>query len=130
MVTNIAKPNAHILYPELSYTITGCCFKTQNMIGRFCREKQYCDALALTLAEASVPFIREYSVPKTGDRLDFLINDTIILEAKAVPFLSKPDYYQTRRYLDALQLELGLLVNFHDKYLKPHRILRRLATNS
>ncbi len=61
------------------------------MIGRFGREKQYCDTLALTLAEARAPFIREYSVPKTGNRLNFLINDTMVLEAKAVPFLSKPD---------------------------------------
>ena len=36
-----------ILFPKLSYRITGLCFKVQNKLGRFCREKQYADFLEL-----------------------------------------------------------------------------------
>ena len=55
--------------------------------------------------------------------VDFLIEDKILLELKAKRIISKEDYYQVRRYLESLNLKLGLLVNFRDRYLKPKRIL-------
>ena len=55
--------------------------------------------------------------------MDFIIEDKIIIELKAKPFITKNDYYQTRRYLELLNLELGIIVDFRQKYLKPKRIL-------
>lgn len=120
------KPEISLVYPELSYQITGLCFEVQNVLGRFAREKQYSDLLEDKLKTSTLQYKREYTVTGTGNRLDFLINDKIILKAKAKPFLSKDEYYQVKRYLDILGLELALLVNFQDKYLKPRRILRPL----
>lgn len=118
------KPEIKLLYPELSYQITGLCFEVQNTLGRFAREKQYSDLLEDKFRTSAIQCKREYTVANTGNRLDFLINDRIILEVKAKPFLLKDEYYQVKRYLDVLGLELALLVNFQDKYLKPRRILR------
>ncbi len=128
--TKITKPGIKILYPELSYTITGLCFEVQNTLGRFAREKQYCDALESKLKDKGINYVREYTVINTGNRLDFIVDGTIILEIKALPFIGKDEYYQTKRYLDILNLELALLINFRDKYLKPQRVLRNSPIKS
>ncbi len=115
-----------ILFPQLSYELTGLCFKIQNKMGRFCREKQYADALEVLLKEKKIPFEREISLNDgeiQGNIADFLINDKVILDLKAKKFITKEDYNQMQRYLQGKNLELGLIVNFRSTYLKPKRIL-------
>jgi len=112
-----------IIFPELSYAITGMCFAVHNEIGRFAREKQYGNLLEQRLRLSNVPFKRESRIPKNGNIIDFVIDNKIILELKSTDIISKTDYYQVQRYLHALNLKLGLLVNFRNRYLKPIRIL-------
>ncbi|MBI2406245.1 MAG: GxxExxY protein [Candidatus Harrisonbacteria bacterium] len=100
------------------------CFGAHNQLGRFAREKQYCDIIARLLDESGIAFQREYTVPNTGNRVDFLVENKIVLEAKAKNFMLKDDYYQLQRYLQALDCKLGLLVNFRNRYLKPCRVVR------
>ncbi len=123
-----------IIYPELSYKVTGLCMKTQEKVGRFGKEKQYADALEILLKQEGVPYRRETPLAINigngvvgGNVADFVIADIILLEIKAVPFLRKQDFYQTMRYLEAANLRLGLLVNFRSRYLKPKRILNARA---
>jgi len=117
-----------VLHPELSYRITGACFHVHNTLGRFAREKQYCDALEQALSDAGISFVREYAVPWSGNRVDFLIEGLVVLEAKAKDVLTKEDYEQIQRYLQCFGVKLGLLVNFHSRYLKPTRIIK-IETN-
>ena len=122
-----------ILYPELSCQITGLCFKTHNGLGRFAKEKQHCDRLEQLLKEGNLKYEREVRVefkssnpsnnPIGGNIVDFIIEDLIIIECKAKRFITKGDYYQLQRYLNAKKLKLGLIVNFRDRYLKPKRII-------
>jgi len=93
-------------------------------LGRYCREIQYCDLLEKKFNEYNIANIREYVVKDAGNRVDFLIEDKIILAAKAKKFILKDDYYQIQRYLQSLKKKLGLLVNFRNRYLKPKRIIR------
>lgn len=74
--------------------------------------------------EINLHFIREYPIGETGNIADFLIENKIIIEAKAKQFILKDDYYQIQRYLQASNIKLGLLVNFRNKYIKPKRIIR------
>jgi len=113
-----------LLFRELSYVLTGICFGVHNELGRFSREKQYCDFLEKKLKEKNIEYKREYTVEKTGNRVDFIIEDKIILEIKAKQFPLKEDYYQIQRYLQILDKRLGLLINFRDRYLKPRRIVK------
>jgi GxxExxY protein len=118
-----------LLFPELSYKITGFCFKVHKNLGRFCREKQYADVLELLLKESQIPHKREYEIvdltseSPEGNKVDFLIDDKIIVDLKAKKFITKDDYNQMQRYLQASGLELGLIVNFRSTYLKPKRVL-------
>ena len=123
-----------IIYPDLSYKINGALFTVHNQLGRFCNEKQYSDAIEKTLEDLKIKFEREFVLPpsfenetKGRNKIDFLIEDKIILEIKTKRFLTKEDYYQTKRYLTALNKKLGLLVNFRKKYIEPKRILNSLA---
>jgi GxxExxY protein len=119
-----------LIYPDLSYTINGVLFKIHNQLGRFRTEKDYGDAIETELRNKKIIYEREKRLPAsfTGEkegrhRIDFLIENKIILEIKTKRFLTREDYYQTRRYLSVLRIKLGLLVNFQSKYLKIKRII-------
>jgi len=112
------------LHPELSYQVTGILFAIHNEIGRYGREKQYGDTLESKLKENGMEYKREHSIGNSGNVVDFLVEDKIVLELKAKRLLVKEDYYQTQRYLQEAGIQLGLLVNFRDEYLLPRRIVR------
>lgn len=126
------KINKNILYPELSYKICGLCFYVHNKLGRYCNEKQYADALQNIFKEESIKFVREKPLPTAfqGEQEkrnipDFIIDDKIIVELKAKPFILKEDYFQLKRYLVSYRKELGLIINFRQKYIYPKRILNK-----
>ncbi|MDO8430355.1 MAG: GxxExxY protein [bacterium] len=119
-----------IIYPDLSYKITGLLMQTQKELGRFCKEKQYADLFEIFLKKEGISYGREvvgnFNIEGNlikGNRFDFVVEDKILVELKSVPFITKRDYYQTMRYLKAANLRLGLLVNLRSEYLKPKRIL-------
>lgn len=124
----IIKPNIEVLYPELSYVVNGICFEVHNKLGRFCKEKQYADEFEFILKKNGLDYKREFTIMAenrpSGNKVDFIIQDKILIEIKAKKFVTKEDYYQTKRYLEALNMKLGLIVNFRDTYIKPKRILR------
>lgn len=122
----------NVLYPELSYKVCGLCFKVHNELGRFCNELQYADALENLLKIEKIEYKREVPLSPSfvgeSERRnipDFTIQETIILDLKAKRIISKDDYYQMRRYLNAFKKELGLIVNFREYYLSPKRVLNK-----
>ena len=128
MHTNAANM-AKIVYRELSYRITGVCFRVHRELGRFARERQYADRMEALFRESCICYEREYELHRLdpsaplGNRVDFLIDRCIVVECKTKPFITKEDYVQVQRYLHASQCRLGLLVNFRHVYLKPKRVL-------
>jgi len=119
-----------IIHKELSYRITGLLFEVHNALGRFCREKQYGDALEDLLKKDNIIYNREKSQPieiidnKETNKVDFIIDNAIVVELKAKEGIVKEDYRQIQRYLQASGKKLGLLVNFNSKFLRPIRIIR------
>jgi GxxExxY protein len=119
-----------ILHKNLSYRLTGLLFKTHKDLGHYRNEKQYADYFEKLLKDQEIKFAREYSFldqqygqNKIRCICDFIIEDKIILEFKAKNFITKEDYYQTRRYLVTLNLELAIIVNFRQVRLAPKRVL-------
>ena len=115
---------AKLLHPELSYQIVGICFDVHNELGRFAREKQYGNSIEIRLKESKLNFNRELRNSESGNIFDFIIEDKIILELKSKDLVTKLDYFQLQRYLHSSGVELGILVNFRNKYLRPKRILK------
>lgn len=116
--------NTKLIYPELSYLIVGACFNTHNELGRYAREKQYSELLEKKFKEISLPCKREYNIKESGNIIDFLVEDKIVLELKAKRIITREDYYQIQRYLQILDIKLGFLINFRNRYLKPIRIVK------
>ena len=58
-----------------------------------------------------------------GNRVDFLVENAIVIDIKAKKFITKKDYFQMLRYLEAANLQLGIIINFRNTYLKPKRII-------
>jgi GxxExxY protein len=118
-----------LVYPELSYKITGLLFAVHNELGKYNNEKQYGDLIENKFKENNIRYEREKILPasfvgeKSRNRIDFLIEDKIVLEIKCKRINERNDFYQLKRYLIALDKRLGLLVNFREKYLKPKRVL-------
>ena len=118
-----------VLYPELSYILTGICFEVQRELGRFCREKQYSDMFEELLAKKGLKYKRETEIKSfnnessKGNIVDFIIEDKIIIDFKSKKFITKEDYFQMQRYLKAANMELGMIINFRSTYLKPKRVL-------
>lgn len=130
-----ANEKGKIIYKELSYKINGILFGVHNDLGRYRNEKQYCDAIENDFRDTDIKYERETVLPvsfnneKQGrNKLDFLIENKIILEIKAKSFSGLEDYSQLKRYLVSLNRKLGILVNFRRQKLQIKRILNSQAT--
>ena len=124
-----------VIYPELSFVLVGIFFEAHNELGRYCNEKQYCDLIESKLKERKINYEREkilekyFPEEKAGrHKIDFLIENKIIIEVKATNYIGREGYFQTRRYLGVLNKKLAILVNFRDKFLRPRRILNSSAS--
>ncbi len=113
-----------LIYKELSYLINGVLYSTHNELGPYAREKQYVDVAERIFKEKSIKCIKGQRIGDSGNILDLLVDDKVLLEFKAKRILTKEDYYQTQRYLQETGLKLAILVNCRDKYIKPKRIVR------
>lgn len=122
-----------IIHKDLSYRLNGLLFRVHNELGKFCREKQYGDALEKLLTQEKIKFEREKEIPielvdnKYTNKVDFMIESKVLLDLKAKPVILKEDYFQMKRYLNASGYKLGLIVNFRNNYLKPTRVLKSLG---
>jgi GxxExxY protein len=117
-----------VLYPELSYALQGAFYEVYNVLGPGFREETYRQALMQELRLRGIPFDTEkyYDIPyKSGIadryRADFVVDDKIIVELKAV--VSMPPAFEAYllSYLRASKLRVGYLVNFGAARLQTER---------
>ncbi len=118
------KTGTKVIYPELSYTLNGMLFAVHNEHGQYAREKQYGDAFEQKLREVDMPYKRELAIGNSGNIVDFLVADKVLIEFKAKRLLLREDYYQAQRYLQETGCKLCILANFRSKHLKPVRVVR------
>jgi GxxExxY protein len=104
---------------ELTDKVIGVFFDVYNEMGHGFLESVYENAIALALTENSFDVKRQISIPvwfrgqKVGDFVaDMLIENSVLLELKAVRVLEASHEAQILNYLRATDLEVGLLLNF------------------
>ena len=117
-------------YSELTSKVIGCAMAVHRGLGNGFQEVIYQRALKIELADNGIAFSREHEMPiyyknqQIGTRrVDFLIDDTVSVELKAVIKLEDVHFAQAINYLEAYDLEVGLLINFGAKSLEFKRLL-------
>jgi len=110
---------------ELTYAVIGCAMKVHNTLGNGFQEVIYQRCLAIELLKANLNFAREeereifYEDVKVGTRrADFIVENKIIVELKAVIRMEDAHLAQAKNYVVAYKLEKGLLINFGAKSLE------------
>ena len=114
-----------------TYKIIGICMEVHRNLGPGLLEIIYKDALELEFRENNIPFEREkeYSIEYKGKVLphkfyaDFIINEDIVLEVKAIKEFSSEHIAQILNYIKLSNSEVGLLVNFQTKSLQYKRYI-------
>ena len=116
---------------EECYKIVGICMEVHTKLGMGFREAVYKDALEIEFNDHKIPYCRErlYYVEYKGKILkhkycaDFVMDDKIILEIKAVSFIVDKFVSQTISYLKVSGLQLGIIINFGERSLTYKRIV-------
>lgn len=116
------------LYEDLTYRVRGVMFSVYNGLGFGHKESVYQKALVTEFLRRNIPFEGEKSLPVLyeGEKVgvykpDFLIDNKIVVEIKALPFISKEMEIQLINYLKGTGYRLGLLVNFGSARLEIKR---------
>ena len=117
-------------FEALSSQILGAAVEVHRALGAGYQEQVYGNALSVALAARGIPHAREHEVDlyflgvHVGKhRLDFLVDDKIVVELKAVEKVMEVHKAQTRAYLKSTDKEIALLLNFDAPVLEIKRFV-------
>ncbi|MCU4189766.1 GxxExxY protein [Flavobacterium odoriferum] len=116
---------------EETFKIIGICMEVHRNLGPGLLEVVYKDALEIEFKANNIPFEREkeFSIEYKGVILphkfyaDFIVNEDIVLEVKAIKEFSGEHTAQVLNYMKLSDSEIGLLVNFQNKSLQHKRLV-------
>lgn len=116
-------------YEDLTYKIIGCAMEVHKQLGNGFQEVIYQSALAIELNMQGIEFSREHEMKiqykgfEIGTRrVDFFVEDKIMVEIKALTNLEDVHLAQAMNYVEAYGFEIGLLINFGAKSLQHKRV--------
>jgi GxxExxY protein len=117
-------------YSDLTRKIIGAAMKVHSTLGNGFQEVIYQRALAIEMAKQDLSFQRELEMQVYYDgqeigtrRVDFLVEDKVMVELKALTALEDVHLAQAINYLEAYGLEVGLLINFGARSLGYRRVV-------
>lgn len=116
-------------HKELTYKIIGCAMEVHNHLGNGFQEVVYQRALSIEMKMQGIEFSREHEMKLTYKgydigtrRVDFFVEELIMVEIKALINLEDVHLAQAMNYVEAYNLEIGLLINFGSKSLQHKRV--------
>ena len=116
-------------HEDLTHKIIGCAMKVHSTLGNGFQEVIYQRALAIEMKKQGLRFKREmemsiyYNGINIGTRrVDFFVEDFVMVELKAIIKLEDVHLAQAMNYCQAYNLPLGLLINFGSKSLAFKRV--------
>ncbi len=124
--------NEQYKYSELTSKIIGCAMTVHKTLGNGFQEVVYQRALEIEMALGGLSFNREFEMPVfyreeqiATRRVDFLVEGVISVELKALIKLEDVHFAQAINYLEAYNLEVGLLINFGEISLNFKRLANK-----
>ncbi len=116
-------------HEDITHKIIGCAMKVHSTLGNGFQEVIYQRALAIEMEKQGLGFKREmemsifYEGIDIGTRrVDFFVEDSIMVELKALIKLEEVHLAQAMNYCQAYRLPIGLLINFGAKSLEFKRV--------
>ena len=116
----------------ISELVIGCAFRVHNELGAGFLEKVYDNALVYELRKAGHEICQQHPIPVYYDQTvvgeylaDLLVDQSVVVELKAVKELDEIHLAQCLNYLKATNLSLCLLLNF----AKPKLQIKRVVHN-
>jgi GxxExxY protein len=116
-------------YEELTHKIIGCAMNVHSKLGSGFQEVIYQRALAIEMEKHGLQFGREIEMTIFYDgidigtrRVDFFVDEKIMVELKAVAKLDELHLAQAMNYLETYKLPVGLLINFGSKSMEFKRV--------
>ena len=116
-------------YGDITHKIIGCAMKVHSALGNGFQEVIYQRALAIEMSKQGLSFAREMKMEIFYDgysigtrRVDFFVEDLIMVELKAVIKLEDVHLAQAMNYCQAYGLPIGLLINFGARSLEYKRV--------
>jgi len=114
---------------DLTYKIIGCAMKVHRTLGNGFQEVIYQRALAIEMTNQGIEFQRELEMPLFYDnkpigsrRVDFLVEEKVMVEIKALVKMEDVHLAQGLNYLVAYNVDKGLLINFGAQSLEVKRL--------
>ena len=106
-------------HSEITKKIIGCAMKVHSTLGNGFQEVLYQRALAIEMNKQGLSFNREMEMDIYYDnehigtrRVDFFVEDKVMVELKALVNLEQAHLAQALNYLEAYKIEIGMLINF------------------
>jgi GxxExxY protein len=121
-----------LLYGNLTEKIIGLCYDIHNQYGSGQKESIYQKALAEKFINDKVTFEKEVDIPiKSEDtgkrlgnhRLDFVVDEKVVVETKAIKFTPVKLEQQLYSYLRNSPYKVGLMINFGSSKLFIRRVV-------
>ncbi len=121
-----------LIHRDMTQKIIGAAFEVHKFLGNGFQEVIYQRALAYEFRVAGLGYQREIEKdiyykdltdPIGTRRADFIVEDKVLVEIKAVIELEDVHLAQTLNYLKAYKLKIGLLINFGSKSLTFKRLI-------
>ena len=126
------KPGEGLEYEDLTEKIIGCAIQVHKKLGPGFLESIYENAFVIELQKQHLQVERQREVVIKYDsievgkhRLDLIINDTIVVELKAVENIEDVHFAIVKSYLKALDKQHGLIINFARKVLEVKRVIHK-----
>ena len=108
-----------LLHEEITEKIIKSYFKVYNSLGYGFLEKVYENAMAIELRKLGLDVKCQYPISVIYEReivgvyfADIIVNNLVVIELKSTKEISEENECQLMNYLKAIQIELGLLMNF------------------
>lgn len=120
----------HLEHSDVTGRVIGCAMAVHSALGNGFQEVIYQRALQREMLDRDVSFSREHEMPvyykgeQMGTRrVDFLVEETVAVELKALLRLEPVHVAQAVNYLEAYNLRIGLLLNFGRESLEFKRVI-------